>query len=139
MGADSFLTWLETTGKRLGTSGQGWRDLLIAKGVQARSPLQPFVSIQEGEDKAQVRHRRKCDVRSKGESVYCLDHSSKQVGRAALQFWFEVLKQRQGFMTLHSIPVNPVPEGAVAGHLVTPDGLKVRFARWLRSATGQCG
>ncbi len=33
-------------------------------------------------------------------------------------------------MTLHSIPANPVPEGAVAGHLITPDGLKVRFARW---------
>ncbi len=33
-------------------------------------------------------------------------------------------------MTLHSIPVNPVPEGAVAGHLVTPGGLKLRFARW---------
>jgi lysophospholipase len=33
-------------------------------------------------------------------------------------------------MTLHAIPVNPVPEGAVAGHLVTADGVKVRFARW---------
>src|SRR4051794_822353 len=33
--ADSFLTWLEATEKRLGTSGQRWRDLLIAKGVQA--------------------------------------------------------------------------------------------------------
>src|SRR5258708_18787434 len=33
-------------------------------------------------------------------------------------------------MTLHSIPVNPVPEGAVAGHIVTPDGLKLRYARW---------
>ena len=33
-------------------------------------------------------------------------------------------------MTLHSIPVNPAPEGAVVGHLVTADGVKVRFARW---------
>ena len=33
-------------------------------------------------------------------------------------------------MTLHSIPANPVPEGAVAGHLTTADGVKVRYARW---------
>jgi lysophospholipase len=39
-------------------------------------------------------------------------------------------RQRQGFMTLHSIPANPVPEGAVVGHLATSDGLKLRFARW---------
>jgi lysophospholipase len=33
-------------------------------------------------------------------------------------------------MTLLSIPANPVPEGAVAGILKTPDGSAVRFARW---------
>ncbi|HVT55302.1 MAG TPA: alpha/beta hydrolase [Xanthobacteraceae bacterium] len=33
-------------------------------------------------------------------------------------------------MTLHSIPANPVPEGAVTGHLTTPDNIKIRFARW---------
>jgi lysophospholipase len=33
-------------------------------------------------------------------------------------------------MTLHDIPVNPVPEGAMSGHLVTQDGLSVRYARW---------
>lgn len=33
-------------------------------------------------------------------------------------------------MTLVSIPANPVPEGAVAGTLKTPDGVSVRFARW---------
>jgi lysophospholipase len=33
-------------------------------------------------------------------------------------------------MKLVSIPANPVPEGAVAGTLTTPDGVKLRFARW---------
>src|ERR1043166_1420368 len=33
-------------------------------------------------------------------------------------------------MTLISIPANPVPEGAVSGHLKTPDGVSIRFARW---------
>ena len=33
-------------------------------------------------------------------------------------------------MKLVSIPANPVPEGAVAGALKTPDGISIRFARW---------
>jgi lysophospholipase len=33
-------------------------------------------------------------------------------------------------MTLHSIPANPVPEGAVSGFLTATDGVKLRFARW---------
>lgn len=33
-------------------------------------------------------------------------------------------------MTLHAIPANPVPDGAVTGHLITADGVSVRFARW---------
>jgi lysophospholipase len=33
-------------------------------------------------------------------------------------------------MTLLSIPANPVPEGAVAGTIGTPDGVTLRFARW---------
>jgi lysophospholipase len=33
-------------------------------------------------------------------------------------------------MTLLTIPVNPVPDGAVAGYLTTADGVKLRFARW---------
>jgi hypothetical protein len=49
------------------------------------------VSIGEGEKKADVCFLRRCDLQSNGESVYCLDHSGKQVGRAALQFWFELL------------------------------------------------
>ena len=33
-------------------------------------------------------------------------------------------------MNLVSIPANPVPDGAVAGTLKTPDGVALRFARW---------
>ncbi len=33
-------------------------------------------------------------------------------------------------MTLHAIPANPVPAGAVTGQLATADGVHVRFARW---------
>jgi lysophospholipase len=33
-------------------------------------------------------------------------------------------------MNLISIPANPVPEGAAAGILKTPDGVALRFARW---------
>jgi lysophospholipase len=33
-------------------------------------------------------------------------------------------------MQLHAIPANPVPEGAVAGHVLASDGVKIRYARW---------
>lgn len=33
-------------------------------------------------------------------------------------------------MILHAIPANPVPEGAVAGHITTSDNVKIRYARW---------
>lgn len=33
-------------------------------------------------------------------------------------------------MTLVSTPANPVPDGAVSGFIKTPDGVKLRFARW---------
>src|SRR5215813_7687943 len=33
-------------------------------------------------------------------------------------------------MNLVSIPANPVPEDVVAGTITTPDGVKLRFARW---------
>src|SRR5947209_16876617 len=33
-------------------------------------------------------------------------------------------------MTLVSIPANPVPDGAVAGTIKTPDGVELRFARF---------
>src|SRR5262249_55594215 len=38
--------------------------------------------------------------------------------------------QRQICMTLNAIAVNPVPEGAVAGHIAAADGVKLRYARW---------
>ncbi|UPJ47228.1 alpha/beta hydrolase [Bradyrhizobium sp. 200] len=37
-------------------------------------------------------------------------------------------------MTLLSIPGNPVPEGAHAGTIETPDGVTLRFARWAAPA-----
>jgi alpha-beta hydrolase superfamily lysophospholipase len=40
-------------------------------------------------------------------------------------------------MTLLSIPANPVPEGAVAGTIATPDGVTLRFARWAPPAGGR--
>jgi len=33
-------------------------------------------------------------------------------------------------MTLVSIPANPLPEGAVAGLIKTPDGVTLRYSRW---------
>jgi lysophospholipase len=33
-------------------------------------------------------------------------------------------------MTLVSIPANPAPDNVVSGTIVTPDGVKLRFARW---------
>jgi lysophospholipase len=38
-------------------------------------------------------------------------------------------------MHLHAIPANPVPEGAVIGQVTTPDGVKVRYARWNPTAS----
>jgi lysophospholipase len=40
-------------------------------------------------------------------------------------------------MTLLSIPANPVPEGALAGTIGTPDGATLRFARWAAQAGGR--
>ena len=40
-------------------------------------------------------------------------------------------------MTLLSIPANPVPEGALAGTIGTPDGATLRFARWAAPADGR--
>lgn len=38
-------------------------------------------------------------------------------------------------MNLHAIPSNPVPEGAVCHELVTPDGVRLRHARWNPATT----
>ena len=37
-------------------------------------------------------------------------------------------------MKLVSIPANPVPDNFVTGALTTPDGVTLRFARWLPPA-----
>lgn len=41
--------------------------------------------------KSKIGYKRLCDTITNGESVYCIDSGAKQVGRASLQFWFEVL------------------------------------------------
>jgi lysophospholipase len=40
---------------------------------------------------------------------------------------------------LVSIPANPVPEGAIVGMLRVPDGVALRYARWLPPAIGRKG
>jgi hypothetical protein len=89
--AQTFLEWLDATQERLVSDQQKWREGLIAAGVAHRSALRPFVSVGKGEEIGAVRAKRLCDCASDAESVYCVDHGGKQVGRAALQFWFEVL------------------------------------------------
>ena len=49
--------------------------------------------------------------------------------RPALEFPAP-LPSRSNFMTLVSIPANPVPESVVSGTIKTPDGAELRFARW---------
>ena len=92
VGARTFLDWLTATEDRLPSDRPYWREGLIAAGVSQRSPLRPFVSIKKGDKTDSIRAKRLCDVASGAESVYCVDHGGKQVGRAALQFWFEVLQ-----------------------------------------------
>ena len=90
--AETFLEWLELTKQRLDTDQQEWRKGLISEGY--RKCLKPFVEkprIDKGKTKYQVYTRRLCDKKSNGESVYYL-LGNKQVGKAALQFWFEVLQ-----------------------------------------------
>ena len=96
--AQTFLEWLDATQNRLPADRGAWREGLIAAEVSQRSALRPFVSIRGKGQKAVVSSLRQCDLATQGESVYCVDHGGKQVGRAALQFWFEVLQPfRQQF------------------------------------------
>lgn len=87
----SFMEWLKDRDKRLKENQTHWREGLIAQGVDSRTSEKPFVSIGKGESIGDWAGKRECDRISRGESVYCLDHGAKQVGRAALQFWFDVL------------------------------------------------
>jgi hypothetical protein len=89
--AQTFLHWLKITSSRLLDDKEHWRGGLIADSVSNRTDLKPFVSIGKGEKAADVSEKRRCDVACNGESVYCVDHGGKQVGKAAMQFWFEVM------------------------------------------------
>lgn len=86
--AKSFAQWLHETQRRIGESN--WRDELIADDLSHQSFDQPFVKVKKG-TKSQIGYKRLCDTITNGESVYCIDSGTKQVGRASLQFWFEVL------------------------------------------------
>ena len=85
---DTFLSWLENTYVQIGI--KDWRDLLIAENLSERTCHRPFVKVKK-DTKKQISSKRLCDEITNGESVYCIDSGSKQVGRASLQFWFEVL------------------------------------------------
>lgn len=89
--ASTFLDWLMLTDQRLKTSKASWSEGLIASSFSERTFAKPFVSLKKRASKKEVEAKRRCDELSGGESVYCVDHSAKQVGRASLQFWFEVL------------------------------------------------
>lgn len=90
-GSSTFLEWLQHTEARLRAKGTHWRDGLIARGIASRSADMPFVSLAKGDKKHAVAAYRHCDTASRAESIYCVDHSAKQVGKSALQFWFEIL------------------------------------------------
>ena len=85
---NSFPNWLEATYERIGK--RDWRDVLIANDLSQSSAQQPFVKVKKG-TKDKIAHKRLCDKITNGESVYCIDSGAQQVGRASLQFWFEVL------------------------------------------------
>lgn len=86
-GHTAFLSWLMAAYER--TSGN-WAQLVVDS-VALQTPQRPFVMPRKGEFKSSGRFpKRECDTRTNGESLYwCV--GGKQVGRAALQFWFEVL------------------------------------------------
>ncbi len=87
-GSNTFPEWLEATQARIGQSE--WREELIANGLEEKSADRPFVKVKKGLKKL-IAYKRLCDTVTSGESVYCIDSGPKQVGRASLQFWFEVL------------------------------------------------
>ncbi len=84
-----FLTLLDTLGQRC--QDTDWRTELISGNTSERSPLKPFVSVARGDEIGEWAGKRKCDQISKGCSIYPVDNSAKQVGKAALQFWLETL------------------------------------------------
>lgn len=86
-GNPSFLDWLDATHQR--TKGV-WRQM-VASGVAGQSPMTPFVENPTRGTKANGKFpKRRCDAKTSAESLYwCM--GPRQVGKAALQFWFETL------------------------------------------------
>lgn len=85
--ASDLPTWLSQTALRI---EQNWRDEIIANSIDVRDSQRPFTKVTKG-NKSQIAQKRLCDKITNGESVFCIDSGAKQVGRASLQFWFEVL------------------------------------------------
>lgn len=85
----TFLGWLDSITERC--RDDAWRESMIAKGVANRSSEQPFVSLGKGERRGGWDGKRRCDVAANAESIYCVDHGPKQVGKSALQFWWDVM------------------------------------------------
>lgn len=85
-GSAGFLEWLDARG-----SDADWSSLLAAT-TAAQTSKAPFVCTATKGDKARgIFPMRRCDALTNAESVYwCI--GGKQVGRAALQFWFELLQ-----------------------------------------------
>lgn len=85
----TFLGWLDEAWKRC--ENDCWRNQLIASGVDRRTSHKPFVSLGKGQQRGGWDGKRRCDQIANAESVYAVDHGPKQVGKAALQFWFDVM------------------------------------------------
>jgi hypothetical protein len=85
----TFIGWLDSLVERCRDGN--WRETMIAKGVANRSASQPFVSLGKGEQRGGWDGKRRCDIAAKAESIYCVDHGPKQVGKSALQFWWDVM------------------------------------------------
>ncbi len=86
-GNQGFIEWLSN---REG----GWKDL-VADSVASQTKDQPFVVCKKGEKKFGGKFpQRLCEEKTQGESLYwCV--GGKQVGKAALQFWYETLRRLQ--------------------------------------------
>ncbi len=82
-GEGSFLNWLDARNND--------RRKLVVNSVAEQTPQSPFVMPGKGQKKADGQFpRRECEDKIKGQSVFWLI-GGKQVGKAALQFWFETL------------------------------------------------
>jgi hypothetical protein len=85
-GRGGFPEWLQGT-----TQSNNNREELIVDEVESQAAHCPFVTPKKGDKKADGKFpKRRCEQLTNGESLYwCV--GGKQVGKAALQFWFETL------------------------------------------------